>query len=54
MARSEGNAREESALPAMVVALGRGGQERVVEATGMSTSTVNTATREVRAGRGRA
>ena len=50
MARSEGNAREESALPAMVVALGRGGQARVVEATGMSTSTVNTATREVRAG----
>lgn len=35
---------------AMVAALGRGGQARVVEATGMSTSTVNTATREVRAG----
>jgi len=35
---------------AMVAALGHGGQARVVEATGMSTSTVNTATREVRAG----
>src|ERR687892_1461444 len=35
---------------AMAVALGRGGQARVVEATGMSTSTVNTATQEVRAG----
>jgi hypothetical protein len=35
---------------AMVAALGRGGQARVVEATGLSTSTVNTATREVRAG----
>ena len=35
---------------AMVVALGRGGQARVVEASGMSSSTVNTATQEVRAG----
>ena len=35
---------------AMVVALGRGGQARVVEASGQSTSTVNTATRQVRAG----
>ena len=35
---------------AMVVALGRGGQARVAEASGLSTSTVNTATREVRAG----
>lgn len=35
---------------AMVQALGRGGQARVVEASGMSTSTVNTATREVRGG----
>ncbi len=35
---------------AMVEALGRGGQARVVEASGMSSSTVNTATREVRAG----
>jgi len=35
---------------AMVVALGRGGQARVAEASGMSTSTVNTATRQVRAG----
>jgi transposase len=35
---------------AMVVALGRGGQARVVEASKMSSSTVNTATREVRAG----
>jgi transposase len=35
---------------AMVVAVGRGGQARVVEATGMSSSTVNTATQEVRAG----
>jgi Rhodopirellula transposase DDE domain len=35
---------------AMVVALGRGGQARVAEASGMSTSTVNTATQQVRAG----
>lgn len=35
---------------AMVEALGRGGQARVVEASKMSSSTVNTATREVRAG----
>jgi transposase len=35
---------------AMVVALGRGGQARVAEASGMSTSTINTATRQVRAG----
>jgi hypothetical protein len=35
---------------AMVVALGRGGQARVVEASKMSTSTVNTATQQVRAG----
>jgi len=35
---------------AMVAALGRGGQARVAEASGLSTSTVNTATREVRAG----
>ncbi len=35
---------------AMVVALGRGGQARVVEASGMSSSTVNTATQQVRAG----
>jgi transposase len=38
------------AVGAMVVALGRGGQARVVEATGMSTSTVNLATQQVRAG----
>ena len=36
---------------AMVVALGRGGQARVVEASGLSSSTVNTATQQVRAGR---
>jgi Rhodopirellula transposase DDE domain len=35
---------------AMVVAVGRGGQARVVEATGMSSSTVWAATKEVRAG----
>ena len=35
---------------AMVVALGRGGQARVAEASGLSTSTVNTATQQVRAG----
>ena len=35
---------------AMVLALGRGGQARVAEASGMSTSTVNTATQQVRAG----
>jgi transposase len=35
---------------AMVVALGRGGQARVVEASAMSSSTVNTATQQVRAG----
>jgi transposase len=35
---------------AMVVALGRGGQARVVEASGMSTSTVNSATQQVRVG----
>jgi len=35
---------------AMVAALGRGGQARVAEATGMSTSTVNLATQQVRAG----
>ena len=35
---------------AMVVALGRGGQARVVEASGMSSSTVNSATQQVRAG----
>jgi transposase len=35
---------------AMAVALGRGGQARVVEATGMSSSTVLAATKEVRAG----
>ena len=35
---------------AMVVALGRGGQARVVEASRMSSSTVNTATQQVRAG----
>jgi hypothetical protein len=35
---------------AMVVALGRGGQARVVEASGLSSSTVNTATQQVRAG----
>jgi Rhodopirellula transposase DDE domain len=35
---------------AMVVALGWGGQARVVEASGMSSSTVNTATQQVRAG----
>jgi hypothetical protein len=35
---------------AMVKALGRGGQARVVEATGLSSSTVNRATREVEAG----
>ena len=34
----------------MVLALGRGGQARVVEASHMSSSTVNTATRQVRAG----
>jgi transposase len=34
----------------MVVALGRGGQARVVEASGMSSSTVNTATQQVRSG----
>jgi len=38
------------AAGAMVVAIGRGGQARVVEASGLSSSTVNTATREVRAG----
>lgn len=38
------------AAGAMVEALGRGGQARVVEASGMSSSTVNTATRQVRAG----
>jgi transposase len=35
---------------AMVVALGRGGQARVVEASRLSSSTVNTATRQVRGG----
>jgi len=35
---------------AMVEALGRGGQARVAEASGMSTSTVNKAVHEVRAG----
>ena len=35
---------------AMVIALGRGGQARVVEASNMSSSTVNTATQQVRAG----
>ena len=35
---------------AMVVTLGRGGQARVAEASGMSTSTINTATQQVRAG----
>jgi hypothetical protein len=35
---------------AMVVALGRGGQARVVEASGLSSSTVNTSTQQVRAG----
>ncbi|MGH9291021.1 MAG: ISAzo13 family transposase [Acidimicrobiales bacterium] len=35
---------------AMTVALGRGGQARVVEASGMSSSTVFTATKEVRVG----
>jgi transposase len=35
---------------AMTVALGRGGQARVVEASGMSSSTVLTASKEVRAG----
>ncbi len=35
---------------AMVEALGRGGQARVVEASGMSSSTVNRATQEVRGG----
>ena len=35
---------------AMVVALGHGGQARVVEASGLSSSTVNTATQQVRAG----
>jgi len=35
---------------AMVVALGRGGQARVVEASGLSSSTVNKATQEVRVG----
>ena len=35
---------------AMVVALGRGGQARVAEASGLSSSTVNTATQAVRAG----
>lgn len=35
---------------AMVVALGRGGQARVAEATGMSTSTVNLASQQVRSG----
>ena len=35
---------------AMTVALGRGGQARVVEASGMSSSTVFTAAKEVRAG----
>lgn len=35
---------------AMAVALGRGGQARVVESTGMSSSTVLAATKEVRAG----
>ena len=35
---------------AMVVALGRGGQARVVEASNMSSSTVNAATQQVRAG----
>jgi hypothetical protein len=35
---------------AMVAALGRGGQARVVEASGMSSSTVNTASGEVRGG----
>lgn len=35
---------------AMVVALGWGGQARVVEASGMSSSTVNTASQQVRAG----
>lgn len=35
---------------AMVKALGRGGQARVVEATALSSSTVNRATREVEAG----
>jgi transposase len=34
----------------MVIALGRGGQARVVEASAMSSSTVNTATQQVRAG----
>ena len=35
---------------AMVEALGRGGQARVAEASGMSTSTVNKALHEVRSG----
>jgi hypothetical protein len=38
------------AAGAMAVALGRGGQARVVEASGMSSSTVFKATQEVRAG----
>ncbi|CAN5641580.1 ISAzo13 family transposase [soil metagenome] len=38
------------AAGAMAEALGRGGQARVVEATGMSTSTMSKAVREVRAG----
>lgn len=35
---------------AMVAALGRGGQARVIEASGLSSSTVNTATQQVRRG----
>jgi transposase len=35
---------------AMVLALGRGGQARVAEASGLSTSTVNSATQQVRTG----
>jgi len=38
------------AAGAMVKALGRGGQARVVEASGLGTATVNKATQEVRAG----
>jgi len=38
------------AAGAMVEALGRGGQARVAEASGLSTSTVNKATQQVRAG----
>jgi transposase len=38
------------AAGAMVEALGRGGQARVAEASGLSSSTVNTATQQLRAG----